>query len=143
MSDESSNVDVLKYLPHRYPFLLIDKVIEIIPGERVTAVKNVSYNEPWCQGHYPGNILMPGVLIIEAMAQSSVFLFGEEVQGTGKYGYLCSVERVKFIKPVVPGDVLMIHSSVKERLDSYIKISCKCFVQDNMVAIGEFSSLIK
>ena len=108
--------DILKILPHRYPFLLVDRVLEIEPGKRIVAVKNVTANEPFFIGHFPDFPVMPGVLIIESMAQTAgalvVMSLGPEAEG--KVVYFMSIEGAKFRKPVVPGDRLFIHC-VKER----------------------------
>src|SRR5262249_5397912 len=95
--------EILKALPHRYPFLLVDRVIELEPGRRVVALKNVSYNEPFFQGHWPGRPIMPGVLILEAMAQAAGVLIAH---GTGgrREALLASIDGAKLRRPVVPGD---------------------------------------
>ena len=98
-------VEILKVLPHRYPFLLVDRVVEFEPGHRVSALKNVSYNEPFFQGHWPGRPIMPGVLIIEALAQAAGVLIGHG-QPRGKVALLASIDKVKLRRPVVPGDQL-------------------------------------
>lgn len=105
------NVDeIMKILPHRYPFLLVDRVLEHVPGERIVGLKNVTINEPFFQGHFPGHPIMPGVLIIEAMAQVGGILaylaLGDEVRN--KVCYFAAIDNVKFRKPVVPGDQLRI-----------------------------------
>ena len=97
--------DILDVLPHRYPFLLVDRVVELEPGKRAVAIKNVSYNEPFFQGHWPGRPIMPGVLIVEAMAQTAGVLIARS--GTNhRYALLVSIDGVKFRRPVVPGDQL-------------------------------------
>ena len=97
--------DILQALPHRYPFLLVDRIIELEPGKRITGIKNVTYNEPFFQGHWPGRPIMPGVLIVEAMAQTAGILIA---QGSSKrrHALLASIDGVKFRRPVVPGDQL-------------------------------------
>ncbi|MDO9271558.1 MAG: 3-hydroxyacyl-ACP dehydratase FabZ [Rugosibacter sp.] len=102
---------VLNYLPHRYPFLLIDRVLEVIPGERISALKNVSINEPFFPGHYPHHPVMPGVLVIEAMAQAAAILsfktLGQLPDDNSVY-YFVGIDNARFKKPVSPGDQLWI-----------------------------------
>lgn len=100
---------IMKILPHRYPFLLVDRILSFIPEQRVTAIKNVTVNEPFFQGHWPGVPVMPGVLIVEAMAQaSSVLIFGESGDPDGRYAFFMGVDKCKFRRTVVPGDQLYI-----------------------------------
>ncbi len=100
---------IMKILPHRYPFLLVDRILSFIPEQRVTAIKNVTVNEPFFQGHWPGVPVMPGVLIVEAMAQaSSVLIFGEHGDPDGRYAFFMGVDKCKFRRTVVPGDQLYI-----------------------------------
>lgn len=107
--------DIQKIIPHRFPFLLIDKVIELTPNEKLVALKNVTVNEPFFVGHFPGEKIMPGVLIIEAMAQAGCvyFYYSKNMQGKSLIYYLAKVS-AKFVRPVVPGDQLVIEvTSVK------------------------------
>src|SRR5512142_1361472 len=99
--------EIMKHLPHRYPFLLVDRIIELQPGVSAKGLKNVTMNEPFFQGHFPGQPIMPGVLIIEAMAQvAGVMAFRSGIEGSGKSVYFMSIEKAKFRRPVVPGDQL-------------------------------------
>ena len=100
--------EVLKYLPQRYPVLMIDRVLQCEPGKRVLALKNVSVNEPYFQGHFPGRPIMPGVLILEAMAQLAGLLLLRRLENTGKLAMLWSIDQVRFRRAVVPGDQLRI-----------------------------------
>lgn len=105
---------ILEYLPHRYPILLVDRVMEVVPGERITALKNVSVNEPFFPGHYPHHPVMPGVLIIEAMAQTAAILsfktMGNKPDENSVY-YFVGIDGARFKRPVSPGDQLIIEVS--------------------------------
>lgn len=107
---------ILKAIPHRYPFLLLDRVVDLVPNQSATGIKNVTVNENFFQGHFPGHPVMPGVLIIESMAQTAAVLVVETLgpEAAGKVVYFMSIEGAKFRRPVVPGDQLHIHI-VKER----------------------------
>ena len=99
--------EILGVLPHRYPMLLVDRIVEMEPGKRIVGIKNVTINEPFFQGHFPGHPIMPGVLIVEAMAQTGgIMLMGEVDQPETKIVYFMSIDKVKFRRPVVPGDQL-------------------------------------
>ncbi len=103
-------------LPHRYPFLLVDRVVELVPDQRITAIKNVTLNEPFFQGHFPGHPVMPGVLIVEALAQASGLLIGLSHPQSGDDGamyYLAKVDNARFLRPVVPGDQLRLEVQLK------------------------------
>ena len=115
--------EILKILPHRYPFLLVDRILEVEKGKRIVGIKNVTFNEEFFQGHFPGNPVMPGVLIVEAMAQvSAIGLHGVIPEQEKKILYLSAVDRCKFRRPVVPGDQLRIEAEI---LNLKTRI-CKC-----------------
>lgn len=139
--------EIIKVLPHRYPFLLVDRITELEPGKRVKGIKNVTANEPFFQGHFPGNPIMPGVLIIEAMAQVGGVLAGYSMpEQMGKDGprnlYFVSMDHVKFRKPVVPGDQL-VFELVPLRTGSRVwKLGGKAFVNDDLVAEAELVAAI-
>jgi 3-hydroxyacyl-[acyl-carrier-protein] dehydratase len=127
---------VLERLPHRYPFLMIDRVLE--RGETdgvvwVKCLKNVTVNEPWCVGHFPGRPIMPGVLQIEAMAQSGVFLLADQMEA-GKLAFLTGVENARFKKPVTPGDQLVITSRLEYFRKSLGKTLCEVSVDGTLVS---------
>lgn len=108
---------ILKALPHRYPFLLVDRVVEVVQGERIHAYKNLTFNEQFFQGHFPGKPVMPGVLQLEALAQAGALLAyeGAPFDPTTKVIYLMSFDKVKFRKPVVPGDRLDLHVRIERQ----------------------------
>ena len=107
---------ILEYLPHRYPILLVDRVLEVVPGERITALKNVSMNEPFFPGHYPHHPVMPGVLVVEAMAQTAAILsfktMGSKPDGVSVY-YFVGIDNARFKKPVGPGDQLVLEVTIQ------------------------------
>ena len=106
---------ILEHLPHRYPFLLVDRVLEVVPGERIKALKNVTFNEPFFPGHYPHHPVMPGVLIIEALAQAAAILsfrtMGNKPDGKSDY-YFVGIDGARFRRPVTPGDQLILEVSI-------------------------------
>jgi beta-hydroxyacyl-ACP dehydratase FabZ len=114
MKSDSDIGAIMQLLPHRYPFLLVDRILELTPGDRVVALKNVTINEPFFQGHFPGRPIMPGVLIIEAMAQAGGILANESAP-TGQKGrliYFMGMDKVRFRKPVVPGDQIILEAKL-------------------------------
>ncbi len=135
---------IMQLLPHRYPFLLIDKVRDIIPGESAVGIKNVTINEPFFPGHFPGHPVMPGVLVVEAMAQTAaamvVISMGEDTED--RLVYLMSIENARFRKPVVPGDVLNFHVKKKQRRGSVWKFESRATVGGVTVADANFTAMI-
>ena len=137
-----SNYDIqgiMELLAHRYPFLLIDRIIEVVPGDKITALKNVTINEPFFQGHFPGRPIMPGVLIIEAMAQAAGVLANleEQTAGSGKIIYMAKVDKAKFSKLVVPGDQLIL-KAVQKRIKMGMGLySCEAYVDGKKAACAE------
>ena len=129
--------EILEYLPHRYPFLLIDRVIECELGKRIRAVKNVSVNEPYFNGHFPYYKVMPGVLVVEAMAQAAAILsfrsMGIKPDDKSVY-YFAGIDRARFKKPVIPGDQLVLEVSIERTLRSVVKYAGKAYVDENLVA---------
>ncbi len=131
--------DILENVPHRYPFLLIDKVIDFKADESVTAVKNVSFNEAQFDGHFPGKPVLPGVYIIENMAQTACFLLAKSAGGVDKDSvyFLGKVGKVSFIKPVFPGDQLTTTVTVERRFGASASVLAKAQVNGKTVAKGE------
>jgi len=129
--------EIMRTLPHRYPFLMVDRIIEFVVDVRAIGVKTVTINEPYFQGHFPGHPVMPGVLQVEAMAQVASIVMMRKPENAGKIGYFMSADNIKFRKPVFPGDTLFIHCemlSAKKRLG---KAACKCLVNGEVVSEGE------
>lgn len=134
---------IQEYLPHRYPFLLIDRVLEIKLGEKVVAIKNVTMNEWFFQGHFPGKPVMPGVLIIEAMAQAGAILVLEQLQeAKGKVIYFVTIDTVKFRKPVVPGDTLRLECTLIKLKGAIAKIHGDAYVGDTKVAEADMMAML-
>lgn len=127
--------DILTYLPHRYPFLLVDRVLELEKGKSIAAVKNVTYNEPFFQGHFPERRVMPGVLIVEAMAQAGgILIYHSITDPEDKIFFLSKINNIRFRKPVFPGDQLILKAEI-------IKLKSKfCYVKGNASVDGEIVS---
>ena len=133
---------IAKILPHRYPFLLVDKVIEIDGDTRIKGIKNVSFNEQFFQGHFPGTPIMPGVLIVEAMAQVSGLLFAQRLEHTGKLAVLLSMDNVKLRKSVVPGDQLILMAETMRLRKRTAQCRCKAMVGDAVVAEAQIKFML-
>lgn len=135
---------ILNFLPHRYPFVLVDRVIHLDPGKKITALKNVTINEPFFQGHFPENPIMPGVLIIEAMAQAGCVLWmvSAPEESHGNPVYFMGIDKVKFRKPVVPGDQLILEMEIIKSRAKVVKLSGLATVDGNRVAEAELLAAI-
>ena len=128
---------ILERLPHRFPFLLVDRVLECRPGQSIRALKNVTYNEPFFPGHFPGHPVMPGVLQLEAMAQMGSLMMSRSTGEAGKIGYFMSADKVKFRKPVLPGDTLIIEVELTKWRGKIAKAAACCRVKGEIVSEGE------
>jgi len=133
--------EIQSILPHRYPFLLIDRIIEIEPLKRIVAIKNVTINEHFFQGHFPGAPVLPGVIIIEAMAQAgALLLFREVPDRENKLLYFTRIDEAKFRKPVIPGDQLRIEVEVLKYKMGYCKLRAEAFVDGQLVTEAVIAS---
>ncbi len=146
MSETILNVQQIeKLLPHRYPFLLVDRIIELEPGKRVVGVKCVSANEPFFPGHFPDMKVMPGVLILEALAQCSALMTLPaipEAERAGKVIFFMAIDGARFRKPVVPGDRLELHCTMLKSKGAIIKARGEAKVDGQVVAEGEFMAML-
>lgn len=133
--------EIIRRLPHRYPFLLVDRIIDFEEGKKAVGIKNVTFNEPFFQGHFPGNPIMPGVLILEAMAQTGgALLLGSVHDKEKKLIYLIGVDKARFRKPVLPGDQLRMEVSVTKMKGNFCQLWAEAFVDNEKVAEAEFLS---
>jgi 3-hydroxyacyl-[acyl-carrier-protein] dehydratase len=124
-------------LRQKFPFIQIDRVLELEYGARSRVLKNITMTEPCFQGHFPGDPIFPGVLIIEAMAQAGGFIFAKE--DSEQKGFIAAIDKVKFIKPVIPGDTMIIESKFIAALQQISRVNCEVFVDDELVAKGEIT----
>lgn len=135
--------EIMKTLPHRYPFLLVDRVKELELNKRIVAIKNVTINEPFFQGHFPGHPIMPGVLIIEAMAQvGGILAYKSEPETEGKVVYFMGIDKAKFRRPVVPGDTLeFVLEVIKQRRNIWV-FKAEAFVDGERAAEAEIKATL-
>lgn len=138
--------EIMQFLPHRYPFLLIDRVLEMEVGKTITAIKNVSINEPFFPGHFPDSPVMPGVLILEAMAQAAALLsFKTEQYTPEEIGvvYFAGIDGARFKKPVVPGDQLLLKIEIVRRMRGIWKYTARAEVDGALVAEAELMATLR
>ena len=135
---------IMEALPHRYPFLLLDRVVSMEPGKSITAIKNVTINEDFFNGHFPDFPVMPGVLIVEAMAQAGGVLAVNELGGDlgDRKFFFMSIEKVRFRRPVVPGDQLRIEVTIERRRSTIWRMEGKAYVDDKLVTDGQLQATI-
>jgi beta-hydroxyacyl-ACP dehydratase FabZ len=141
---EISCEEILRILPHRYPFLLVDRILDWTANEKILGLKNVTVNEPYFQGHFPGKPIMPGVLIVEAMAQVGGILAVKSAPELTekKLIYFMGMDKVKFRKPVVPGDQLLLELTALRRGQRVWKMQGKAFVKEQLVAEAELTAAV-
>jgi 3-hydroxyacyl-[acyl-carrier-protein] dehydratase len=135
--------DIMALLPHRYPFILVDRIVEIQPDKRIVGLKNVTINEPFFQGHFPARPVMPGVLIIEAMAQVGGVLAYSSIAREGKEGliYFMGIDKARFRKPVVPGDQIILELVIVHKRRGVFKMLGKATVDGGLVAEAELMAM--
>jgi beta-hydroxyacyl-ACP dehydratase FabZ len=135
--------EIMKILPHRYPMLLLDRILEIEDGKRIVGLKNVSANEQFFQGHFPGAPVMPGVLIVEAMAQCGAILFLRDIADRESKLFLFGgVDKARFRRPVVPGDQLRLECELLQRRGPTVRLRCKATVDGAVAAEAELLSVM-
>ncbi len=142
--EETAGMDIgriIEAIPHRYPFLMVDRVIALVPGVSATAIKNVSINEPHFQGHFPGRPVLPGVLIIESMAQVAALLTVETLgpEAQSKPFYFMTIDDARFRHPVVPGDTLHVHVMKRREYNDVWQFTCRAWVDARLVAEATIS----
>ena len=135
--------DILRLLPHRYPLLLVDRIVEKEDGKRIVGIKNVTINEPFFQGHFPGHPIMPGVLIIEAMAQTAGLLVLDQIDNPNeKVVYFMSIDKAKFRRPVVPGDQLRMEIEILKMRGKTCRMRGETFVDGQRTAEAEMMAAV-
>jgi 3-hydroxyacyl-[acyl-carrier-protein] dehydratase len=135
---------IMRMIPHRYPMLMVDRVTKIVPGESAVGIKNVTINEPHFQGHFPTRPVMPGVLIVESMAQTAGVLVVHTLgpSAEGKLVYFMSIEQAKFRRPVVPGDTMYVHVSKEQARRSVWRFAAKVMVEEQLAAEAGITAMI-
>ena len=146
-ANPASSIDInriMQLIPHRYPFLLIDRIVELVPDVRAVGVKNVTYNEPFFQGHFPKHPIMPGVLVIESMAQTAAVMVMETLQrnAEGVVVYFMSIDEARFRKPIVPGDSVHIHVEKQRQRGNVWKFKGEAKVGGTLMAEAVFTAMI-
>jgi 3-hydroxyacyl-[acyl-carrier-protein] dehydratase len=145
MSSNLNIQEIMRFLPHRYPFLLVDRIIELVPGEKITALKNVTMNEPFFQGHFPGTPIMPGVLIVEAMGQTGgvlAYASNTRENPASQLIYFTGLDKVRFRRPVVPGDQLIMELAIVKQRAKVFKMAANAFVDGKLVAEAELMATV-
>jgi 3-hydroxyacyl-[acyl-carrier-protein] dehydratase len=145
MSDTAIDyAEVMRRIPHRYPFLLVDKAEDFVRGQSIVGIKNVTFNEPFFPGHFPIDPVMPGVLIVEAMAQTGALLMSKtmDVEVEGKVIMFMSIDGVRFRKPVRPGDQLRLHVAVTKQRGDIFKFRGEAYVDGKMASEAEFAAMM-
>ena len=138
--------DVMRYLPHRYPLLLIDRVLELVPGEHIVAMKNVTANEPYFPGHFPGQPVMPAVMILESMAQATAILCMrtlKQLPADGAIYYFVGIDGARFRKPVLPGDQLQLRIDILKHSRGIWKVNATASVDGKIVAAAELMGALR
>ncbi|MEK7702858.1 MAG: 3-hydroxyacyl-ACP dehydratase FabZ [Nitrospirota bacterium] len=136
--------EILTILPHRHPFLLVDRIIELVPDQKIVGLKNVTMNEPFFQGHFPNAPIMPGVLIIEAMAQVSLILASKSNKGEkGDIGFLAGVDNAKFRSPIMPGDQMILTAELTKVRLPFLRFKGQCHVDGKLRCEAEILSVIQ
>ena len=138
-----TNAEIANIIPHRYPFLLVDKILDVTPGVRAVGLKNVTANEPFFQGHFPGYPIMPGVLIVEAMAQVAGVAGLMLEQNKGKLGMFAGIDNMKFKRQVVPGDTLIMEAEIVASKMGVSKVKVSAKVDEKVAAEGEIRVVLK
>ena len=136
--------EIIKLIPHRHPFLLIDKVTNIVPNQNITGIKSVTINEPFFPGHFPEYPVMPGVLILESMAQTAACLvsYQDKSLSSNNLVFFTGIEKAKFKKPVIPGNELVLKINLISNKRSLYKFNGEAFIQNKLVAFSEFSAML-
>ncbi|MFC1889730.1 3-hydroxyacyl-ACP dehydratase FabZ [Thermodesulfobacteriota bacterium] len=136
--------EIMRILPHRYPFLLVDRIVELDAGKRIVGIKNVTINEPFFQGHLPENPVMPGVLLIEALAQVGAILVLKTLsEVNGSFIYLAGLDRVRFRRPVVPGDQARLEAVIMKKRNQAFKVRARALVDGEKVVEADLLAMIK
>jgi 3-hydroxyacyl-[acyl-carrier-protein] dehydratase len=135
-------LEIMKLLPHRYPFLLVDRIIEINGDDSAIGIKNVTANEPQFMGHFPGNPIMPGVLFIEAMAQTAGAICARKISGNTSLVYFMTIDNARFRKPVVPGDRVEFHVTKQKQRGNIWKFHCDALVDGQKVAEADVGAMM-
>lgn len=143
--DQINITEILQMIPHRYPMLLVDRILEYVPGESIVGIKNITFNEPQFMGHFPNFPVMPGVLIVESMAQVSAVLVSKTINANSKEKtvFFMAIDNTKFRQIVQPGDVMHIYAKVEQNRGDVWKFSAQAKVDGKLVAESSFTAMVK